>query len=59
VVFGSCQCETLRMYLPFSMYLICVLFVLRPSFLSRVDSVVFLNMISPNVCSPHQNAKRG
>ncbi len=32
---GSCQCEILRMYLPFNMYMICVLFVLRHSFLSH------------------------
>jgi hypothetical protein len=35
VVFGSCQCETFIMYSLFSMYMICVLFVLRPSFLSQ------------------------
>ncbi len=31
MVSGSCKCEYLRMYLPFSMYTICVLFVLCPS----------------------------
>jgi hypothetical protein len=33
--FGSCQCETLRIYLPFNMYMICDLFILRSSFLSQ------------------------
>jgi len=32
VVSNSCNCETLRMYLLFSMYMICIMFVLRFSF---------------------------
>ncbi len=28
MVSGSCQCETLRMYLPFNVYMICVMFAL-------------------------------
>jgi hypothetical protein len=35
VVSCSCHCETLKMYLLFNIYMICVLFVLHPSFLSQ------------------------
>jgi hypothetical protein len=32
VVTSLCQCDTVKMYLLFNIYMICILFVLRPCF---------------------------
>jgi hypothetical protein len=46
---SSCQCETLRMYLLFNMYMVYVLFVLCHSFLSHRYNVMLFHwlQISP------------